>query len=122
MARPGRRPVTVSAVDQIVSVSCPSDSFCMAASAPAVDASGNALIYNGSSWSAPAHLSTESMNSVSCAPGTSFCIALSDGSYYTTNGTTWSNATSFDPGKPSVLSCASATYCMITDGSTVFVL
>ncbi len=150
-------PVTVSAADQIVSVSCPSDSFCMAVSAvgiaytytsggwdtgtsfdtplegvqvscasptlcAAVDASGNALLYNGGSWSAPAHLSSESMDSVSCPPGTSFCMALSDGSYYTTSGTTWSGATSFDPGKPSVLSCGSATYCMITAGSTVFVL
>ena len=100
-----------------VQVSCASSTLCAA-----VDASGNALLYNGGTWSPPAHLSSVSMNSVSCPRGTSFCAALSDGSYYTTNGTTWSNATSFDPGKPSVGSCASATYCMVTDGSTVFVL
>jgi len=49
-------------------------------------------------------------------------MALSDGSYYTTDGTTWSGATPFDPGTPSVLSCVSATYCMVTDGRNDFVV
>jgi hypothetical protein len=150
-------PVTVSAADQIVSVSCPSDSFCMAVSAAgmaytytssgwdtgtafeagvpsvqvscasatlcaAVTTSGAAFLYDGS-WDTGALLNSSGpMNSVSCPLGTSFCIALSDGSYYTSDGTTWSAATSLDPGKASVLSCATATYCMMTDGTNVFVL
>jgi hypothetical protein len=60
------------------------------------------------------------MDAVSCAPGTSFCLALSDGSFFTTDGTTWSAGTAFDQGKPSVLSCTRATFCMATDGTTVF--
>ena len=150
-------PVYVSTADQIESVSCPSDTFCLAVSAvgiaytytsagwdtgtsfdvpfpgvqvscasptlcAAVDANGHALIYNGT-WSPLTTLNaSQPMNSVSCPLGSSFCMALSDGSYYTYDGTTWSAATPLDPGKPSVLSCASPTYCMVTDGSTVFVL
>lgn len=150
-------PVTVAETDLIQSVSCPSDSFCMAIGqsglaytytsagwgagaasgdiptspiqvscasstlCAVIDRAGNALLYNGT-WSQPAHLTSQSMDSVSCAPGTSFCMALSNGSYYTTNGTKWSAATALDPGKPSVLSCATATYCMVTEGSSIFVL
>lgn len=101
-------------------VSCASTSLCAA-----IDHAGNALLYNDGTWSSPAHLTgpqNTTMDSVSCAPGTSFCMALSDGSYYTTNGTTWSGATALDPGKASILSCATATYCMVTEGSNIFVL
>lgn len=150
-------PVTVSAVDQIRSVSCPSESFCMAVSAAgyayiytasgwdtgtnfdvpiasvevscssatlcvAVSATGRAFLYNGS-WSGPTTLdSSGTMDAVSCVRGASFCMALSDGSYYTTDGMTWSGATSFDQSTPSVLSCASAIYCMVTDGRNYFVV
>ena len=99
-----------------VQVSCASAELCAA-----VDRSGHALLYNGS-WSAPATLSANPMNDVSCARGTSFCMALSGGTYYTTDGATWSGARALDQPKTSVLSCASATSCMVTDGTTIFVL
>ncbi|HTR90851.1 MAG TPA: hypothetical protein VMI73_03830 [Trebonia sp.] len=99
-----------------IQVSCASAGLCAA-----VDRSGHALLYNGS-WSAPTTLSDSPMNDVSCARGTSFCMALSNGSYYTTDGTAWSGAQVLDKATPSVLSCASATSCMVTDGSTIFVL
>ncbi|HXB46240.1 MAG TPA: hypothetical protein VNW50_00655 [Streptosporangiaceae bacterium] len=151
-------PVTISNADQIESLSCPSDSFCMAVSAAglaytystsgwsssvnaaapiplvqvscadttfcvAVSSTGRAYFYNGS-WSGPAILNASgSMDGVTCPLGTTFCLALSDGSYYTTDdGTTWTGATSLETGKPSVGSCASTTSCMVTDGSSIFVL
>jgi hypothetical protein len=151
-------PATASNADQIVSVSCPSDSFCLAVSAAglgytystsgwssgadaaapigfvqvscasatfcaAVNSGGQAYFYTGA-WSGPTTLNASGgMNGVSCAAGTTFCMALADGSYYTTdNGTTWSGPTSLETGKAWVGSCASATSCLLTDGAGVFVL
>ncbi len=150
-------PVTVDAPGVIHSVSCASESFCMA-----VDGAGQAFTYTASGWGTPTLISTSTfpvqvscassalcavidsfgqsflynggwssattlnaskgMDSVSCPRGTTFCMALSDGSYYTTDGATWTGATALDPGKRSVLSCASATSCMVTEGPTIFVL
>ena len=102
-----------------VQVSCASATFCAV-----VNAGGAAILYSDGTWSASTALDTAELpvNSVSCALGTTFCMALYDGSYFTTTGTTWSAGTAFDQGKPSVVSCASATYCMATDGSTIFVI
>jgi hypothetical protein len=103
---------------QAVSVSCASAAFCVA-----VGVAGQAVIYSNGTWSAPSTLNNETpMDAVSCVPGTSFCMALSDGSYFTTDGTTWTLGANFDPGNPSVLSCVSATDCMVTDGRDVFVV
>ena len=151
-------PVTVSSADKINSLSCPSDSFCMAVSVaglaytysasgwsspanadepiPLVDVScagtafcvavsntGRAYFYNGS-WLGPATLNASgTMDAVTCPLSTTFCLALSDGSYYTTNdGTTWTSATPLAAGQPSAGSCPSATSCMVTNGSSIFVL
>ena len=151
-------PVSVSSADQIQSLSCPSDSFCMAVSAAglaytysasgwsasvdaaaptpldqvscadatfcvAVSSTGRAYFYNGS-WSGPAMLDASgALDGVTCPLGTTFCLALSDGSYYTSDGgTIWTGAKSLGTGKPAVGSCASATSCMLTDGSSVLVL
>ena len=151
-------PATVSSADQIRSLSCPSDSFCLAVSAVglaytytaagwsasadaaaptpldqvscagttfcvAVSSTGRAYFYNGS-WSGPATLDASgALDGVTCPLGSTFCLALSSGSYYTTdNGTTWTGAKSLGTGKPGVGSCASATSCMVTDGSSILVL
>jgi hypothetical protein len=150
-------PVNVASDDQIESVSCPTDAFCMAVTAAgyayaytasgwdsgtpfdapfpsvqvscasatlcaAVGVAGKALVYDGT-WSAAATLNgAEPVNGVSCPAGSAFCLAVSDGSYYTTDGSGWSDATAFDTAQPSVVSCASATYCMMTDGQHIFVL
>ena len=60
------------------------------------------------------------MNSVSCPLGTSFCMALGDGSYYTANGTTWTGTSSPAPGGPLhgftySVSCATASFCVAVD-------
>jgi hypothetical protein len=103
---------------QAVSVSCASATFCAA-----VGVAGQAVIYSNGSWSAPSTLNNETpMDAVSCVAGTSFCMALSDGSYFTTDGTSWTLGAIPDPGVPSVLSCVSATYCMVTDGRDFFVV
>ncbi len=102
----------------LVQVSCADTTFCVA-----VSNTGRAYFYNGS-WSGPAILNASgSMDGVTCPLGATFCLALSDGGYYTTHdGTTWTGATTLETGKPSVGSCASATSCMVTDGSSIFVL
>ena len=71
----------------LTSVSCPSASFCVA-----VDNAGNALTYNGSSWSSPSNIDgSSSINSVSC-PSASFCIAVDNaGNALTYNGSSWSS-------------------------------
>jgi hypothetical protein len=103
---------------QAVSVSCASAAFCAA-----VGVAGQAVIYSNGTWSAPSTLNNETpMDAVSCVPGTSFCMALSNGSYFTTDGTTWTLGANFDPGNPSVLSCMSTTSCMVTDGRDVFMV
>ncbi|HEY2639972.1 MAG TPA: hypothetical protein VGI66_08830 [Streptosporangiaceae bacterium] len=102
----------------LVQVSCADATFCVA-----VSSTGRAYSYNGS-WSGPAILNASgSMDGVTCPLGTTFCMALSNGNYYTTHGgATWTGAKSLETGKPSVGSCASATSCMVTDGSSIFVL
>ena len=65
------------------SVSCPSATFCAA-----VDGVGNALIYNGSSWSSPSDIDAimSTLRSVSC-PSTTFCVAVDPvGNVFTYNG------------------------------------
>jgi hypothetical protein len=66
-------------------VSCPSASFCVA-----VDAYGNGVTFNGSSWTAPANIdATNGLTSVSC-PSASFCVAVDGaGNALTFNGSAW---------------------------------
>lgn len=95
------------------SVSCPSASFCVA-----VDDMGNALTYNGHSWSAPGNIDTAGINpnlvSVSCT-SRSFCMAVDDqGDAITYDGHAWSTPTTVAP--PSVhfwqVSCGSPSLCV----------
>ncbi len=92
----------------LVSVSCPTASFCAA-----VDNSGYALTYDGTKWSAPADVDlANSLVSVSC-PSASFCLAVDAvGNALTYNGSTWSAPAS--TGAVNMLtsvSCASASFC-----------
>jgi hypothetical protein len=97
-----------------VFVSCSSASFCAA-----VDYEGNALTFNGSSWSAPAKIdgTAYGLTSVSC-PSASFCVAVDHGgNALTFNGSSWSAPTSID-GTGNVLtavSCPSASFCVAVD-------
>jgi hypothetical protein len=102
-----------SGVHTLNSVSCSSGSFCVA-----VDGNGNALTFNGSSWSAPTSIDPngQGLSSVSC-PTSSFCMAVDGaGNALTYNGRAWSS-TSIDPNGQGLtaVSCASASFCMALD-------
>ena len=96
----------------LISVSCPTASFCAA-----VDAKGNALIYNGSSWSSPSDVDgTNTLLSVSC-PSANFCIAVDDtGDALTYNGSSWSSASDIDGSNfLEWVSCPSVSFCAAVD-------
>jgi hypothetical protein len=69
-------PADIDGADGLTSVSCPSASFCVAVGGdfPTNDGGAGAMIFSGSSWSAPAKIATFQMHSVSC-PTSSFCTA-----------------------------------------------
>jgi hypothetical protein len=98
-------------------VSCPSASFCAA-----VDNKGNALTYNGSSWSAPANIDStpypNSLWSVSCA-SSSFCAAVGgNGTALTYDGSSWGALANIDGTYPlTSVSCPSASFCAAVDNN-----
>jgi hypothetical protein len=107
-----------SAAGQPDSVSCPTDSFCMA-----VDALDTAAFqFNGRTWSSGPRISDPDpgtpmgMASVSCS-SPRFCAAVDNGSNaFTFNGTSWSPATAIDPGNElGMVSCPSARFCAAVD-------
>ncbi|MGA2806015.1 MAG: hypothetical protein ABSF89_16775 [Acidimicrobiales bacterium] len=63
-------PVAVDKVTSLVSVSCPTTSFCAA-----VGDDGSAFTYNGSSWTTFSGVDTNPFEGVSCA-SSSFCVAV----------------------------------------------
>ena len=99
----------------LISVSCPTASFCMA-----LNFDGDSLIYNGTSWSAgPAVDAGDALSSVSCVSST-FCAALDfNGRGFIYKGHSWSAPTTLNAGAamPSV-SCATTTFCVAVDGDT----
>ena len=67
----------------------------------AVDATGNAITYNGTSWSVPTATPIDRYNAgltaVSC-PTTSFCAAVdSSGNALTYDGKSWTSPLNIDP-------------------------
>lgn len=100
------------------SVSCVSPTFCMA-----VDLTGDAFAFDGTSWAGSDIDGNTSLRSVSCV-STSFCIAIDfAGRAVTWNGTQWSVPVLVDPnGFFSSVSCASSTLCAAGDlgGVVVF--
>jgi hypothetical protein len=101
----------------LASVSCASADFCAA-----VDDQGNALTYNGTTWSAPTDISGgTNLYSVSC-PTVNFC--LTEGALTTTAGVLWSafaydgtswSALSNPPAPGRGVSCLSSTFCVIAE-------
>jgi hypothetical protein len=89
------------------SVSCPSATFCIA-----VDSTGYASNYNGSSWSSLSDIDegeSQFLQQVSC-PSAKFCVAVDEtGEALTYNGSSWSSPSVISP-LPSV-SCPSASFC-----------
>jgi len=98
----------------LTSVSCTSPSFCVA-----VSASGDALTFNGSRWSAPVKIDVANHNElyVSCA-SPRFCMAVdAAGDTMRFDGTAWSPPAKVNShlslGAITGLSCASASLCMV---------
>ena len=92
----------------LTSVSCPTNSFCMA-----VDSFGNAIPYDGANWGPPTNTGVSQLSSISC-PSSSFCVAVGpQGKASKYNGTSWtpipiSNTTvSFN-----AVSCSDSSFCM----------
>jgi hypothetical protein len=108
-------PVDVDATTPIYAVSCASPSFCVA-----VDQDGNALVYNGSTMSAPTSIDDAALYSVSC-PTATFCAAVDDnGNAIVYNGSSWSAPTAIDheeegPGVLNSVSCPTASFCVAVD-------
>ncbi|MGA2454225.1 MAG: hypothetical protein ABSG93_11955 [Solirubrobacteraceae bacterium] len=83
-----------------------------------MDEAGNALTYNGSSWSAPTSIDGgRVLNSVSC-PSSSFCVAVDrPGNALIYSGGAWSAPASIDGGDGlDSVSCPSASFCMAIGG------
>jgi hypothetical protein len=90
-----------------------------------VDTSGRAFTYSGSSWSAPASIDSGSgvyLSSVSCAPATSFCVAVDNsGRAIEFTGGSWGSPVTVEhiEGQERGLgpvSCASSSFCVAADG------
>jgi hypothetical protein len=84
-----------------------------------VDSNGNALTFNGSTWSAPTSIDGgRRLTSVSC-PSSSFCAAVdSNGNALTFNGSSWSAPTSIDGGGGlGSVSCPSSSFCAAVDNN-----
>jgi hypothetical protein len=101
----------------LVSVSCPKSDFCVA-----TDQAGDALTYDGTSWSPPAPIGPNGVEAtqVSCVAA-GFCAAVLDqgADIVTYSASKWSNPVS--PGTSgynfNALSCASPTFCVAVGDS-----
>jgi hypothetical protein len=101
-------PVHVAS-SQLNGVSCPTSSFCMA-----VGEGGQALTYDGSSWSSATTIDgTNDLRAVSC-PTSSFCAAVGDhGQIVTFDGTSWGTPLQLSPPvNLTSVSCPIASFCV----------
>lgn len=101
----------------LMTVSCPTTSFCMAG-----DSYGNVVTYNGSTWSSPTQASptVAQIDSVSCVSATFCAVADQAGHAMTFNGTSWSAPTLYDSTPQdnlTTVSCASTTFCVVVDAN-----
>ena len=111
-------PQKIGTVQGYAGVSCPTANFCAALIADARTV-GSAIIWNGTSWSAPQVLLNQNLNHVSC-PSPSFCLAAApNGTAFIWNGTSWSSGSRVRWPNPTDgltnVSCASATFCAAPD-------
>jgi hypothetical protein len=95
-------------------VSCASATFCAA-----VDAGGNALTFNGKTWSTPDTIDAGTiwpLDAVSC-PTVTFCTAVDGwGQAFTFNGSTWSGPAGLESsGDLQAISCTTAHFCAVVD-------
>jgi len=113
---------SVNSENSVDSVSCPSPSFCAAVGWYVTESTttsyagyGYADIYDGTSWSAPINLNTDSggssfaVGSVSCS-SSSFCLATAGDYYFVYSDNNWTTyATPDDLGQ---VSCATESFCI----------
>ena len=103
----------IDADDEILlGVSCPTANFCVA-----VDDGGHAVVYNGTSWSAPVVIDQQQLNAVSCS-SPQFCVAVDQkGGTVTWDGSSWLYKPGVDPGNALVaVSCTSSSFCAAVGG------
>ena len=96
----------------LTSVAC-ATKFCIA-----LDVSGRATVFNGTSWSAPSAvaIAKEALRRVSCAPTS--CIATGATTAVQYSVSTWKAPVILDPAHHlQNVSCLSATFCLAVDGS-----
>jgi RHS repeat-associated protein len=105
---------SIDSTRSISSVSCPTSSFCAA-----VDTSGYATTFNGTTWTTPSHIDgTHALQSVSCVSSSSCKTVDNAGNVLTYNGSTWSAATSIDSTRSiSSVSCPTTSFCAAVDSS-----
>jgi hypothetical protein len=102
-----------------MAISCASSSFCALA-----DQFAQLVTYNGVGWSAPVDISSganESASAVSCAPNTTFCVAVTgftDGYSWTYANGSWGNAVQVTGEGFTSVSCATTTFCMGVAGTS----
>jgi RHS repeat-associated protein len=106
-------PSDIDSTNNIHAVSCPTTTFCVA-----VDNLGNALTYNGTTWTSTGIDSGRNLNSVSCT-NSSFCMAGdATGHAVVYNGNTWTVLTPTDGANQiNSLSCPTSTSCFGVDNA-----
>lgn len=98
----------------LVTVSCVSTRFCAAG-----DGRGDALTYDGTSWSSPTLVTTAGLAQLSCA-ATKFCGAVDgNGDAFFYDGTSWSHPHPIaGASQPLWISCPLVGSCMAMDGNS----
>lgn len=104
--------ITPNAGPYLANVSCAGSTFCVA-----VDEHGGALTFNGSAWSAPTVVDTQSLTAVSCVSQTA-CVAIDKGGNVSSfDGSTWSTPSQgHDWNSSWAISCSTATFCGAVSG------
>jgi RHS repeat-associated protein len=90
---------------------CVSTTFCVA-----VDTSGDAVIYNGTSWGTPSDIdSTRSVDAVSCTSST-FCVAVGASGYAAIYTGSWAASSDVDSTRTmDAVACVSTSFCVTGD-------
>ncbi|HET9655021.1 MAG TPA: hypothetical protein VFP72_06690, partial [Kineosporiaceae bacterium] len=105
--------VVASPQGGLVSVSCPSPSFCAA-----VDAGGNAFTYDGTTWTGPTKINKTALVAVSC-PTVNWCVAIDPTAALRFDGKGWSAPIPLAGAQYlSALSCPGAGFCQAVDSGT----
>ncbi len=115
----GKGTALVSARGGVTAVSCPTSTFCVA-----VDRSGGASDFNGTSWSTPVTIdANNAMLSITC-PTTTFCVATdAEGNYVMMNDATWGAPTAFAATgslEMQAVSCPTTTFCLAVGQTSKF--